>query len=121
MLRMKSASAAAIAASLIFSASPALAAPICLKSYLIDHTTIGKDATTIDFHMKGGDVWRNTLRHKCQDLKWYGFVYVMRGPDEVCENLQAIRVIHTNQTCLLGPFERVSPTPPNASGKSPTY
>ena len=95
-------------AALAFSATAAAAAPVCLDSTRILNTTVNKDQTAIDFHMRDGTVWRNTLRNRCQDLHWYGFVYVLRGDNEVCENLQAIRVIHTEQTCLLGSFAKIS-------------
>lgn len=88
--------------------SAAAAAPICLYTDRIENTSI-PDARTIDFHMRDGTVWRNTLRNACPDLKWWGFVYVIHGPEEVCENLQAIRVLHTGETCLLGTFTKLPP------------
>jgi hypothetical protein len=102
-----------LASALAFNAAAASAAPICLDTTRILNTVVNKDQTAIDFHMRDGTVWRNTLRNRCQDLHWYGFVYAPRGGDGiVCENLQAIRVIETNQTCLLGPFAKVTPSAP---------
>src|SRR5437016_2049358 len=91
-------------------ATSATAAPVCLQSYLIQNTSI-PNAHTILFHMKDGTTWRNTLRNSCPDLKWYGFEYVEHGPDEICDNLLSIRVIHTGETCLLGSFTREPPAP----------
>jgi len=86
-------------------AMSATAAPVCLQSYLIHNTSI-TNSHTILFHMKDGTVWRNTLRNSCPDLKWYGFEYDVHGPEEICDNLQSIRIIHTGETCLLGAFTR---------------
>jgi hypothetical protein len=102
----RAAVAAALAALTV--ATSAGAAPVCLTSYLIQNTTI-PDSHTILFHMKDGTTWRNTLRNSCPDLKWYGFVYVVSGTTEVCENLLAVRTIYTGETCLLGAFTREPP------------
>ena len=83
-------------------------AAVCLTSYLIQNTTV-PDSRTILFHMRDGTTWRNTLRNSCPDLKWYGFVYVVPGTTEVCENLLAVRVFRTGTTCLLGKFTREPP------------
>lgn len=91
-----------------FGSTAAAAAPVCLYTDRIQNTSI-PDVRTIDFHMKDGTVWRNSLRNSCPDLRWYGFVYVLHGPNEICENLQAIRVIHTGETCLLGSFTKMPP------------
>jgi hypothetical protein len=97
-----------LAAALAMNAAAAMAAPVCLDTTRILGTHVNADQTAIDFQMRDGTVWRNTLRNRCQDLHWYGFVYVLRGGDNVvCENLQAIQVIETHQTCLLGPFAKV--------------
>jgi hypothetical protein len=88
---------------------PALAeAPICLKSQLIDRTTV-VNPKTILFRMKDGKVYRSDLRTPCLGLKFNGFVY--SSPyDEICGGQQTIRVISTNEVCQLGRFtpEKVS-------------
>jgi len=95
------------------SVAPALAdAPICLKSYYIDRTTV-LNPTTILFRMKDGKVWRSTLRTPCLGLKFNGFVYVLRGNDEVCGGMQTIRVLRTHEICQLGPF---TPEPVSHNG-----
>ncbi len=84
--------------------APAMAdAPVCLKSHYIDRTTV-LSPTTILFRMKGGKVWRNTLRTPCPGLKFNGFAYVLRGDDEICGGMQTIRVLQTHAICQLGPF-----------------
>lgn len=90
-------------------ASPATAdAPVCLDSTRIEQTTV-KGPQTIDFKMRDGTVWRNTLKQPCPDLKWWGFTYVLRGPNIVCGGEQSIRVIRTGQVCMLGQFTRLTP------------
>ncbi len=109
MTRRKISFLSALALGVALSASAVSAAPVCLDTTRILGTHVNKDQTAIDFQMRDGTVWRNTLRNRCQDLHWYGFAYVTNGGDHmVCENLQAIRVIETNQTCLLGPFAKIS-------------
>ena len=85
--------------------APAAAAPTCLYSYQIDRTKV-VDAKTIDFRMRDGTVYRNVLQHSCTSLPFYGFVYVVRV-DQICDNLQSIRVLTSNQVCLLGAFTKM--------------
>ena len=86
---------------------PASAETVCLKTYLIDHTTI-VDAKTIDFRMRDGTVYRNTLTSPCRGLLFDGFIYTVHT-NEICDNLQSIRVIRSGQTCLLGAFTKLPP------------
>jgi len=87
--------------------APALAeppaAPKCLRSMDIKNTTVPNDRTIL-FHMNNGTVWRNDLGNLCPELKFNGFIYVATPPDDICGNLQSIKVIHTGAVCLLGPF-----------------
>ena len=108
MMRFAMASGAALVLAAALGVTAASASPVCLRSYNIGNTTV-PDAHTIDFHMRDGTVWRNTMRYACPDLKWWGFIYTERGTDEICDNMQAIRVIHTGETCLLGSFTRLPP------------
>jgi len=110
MLRITRAAIASALAALTIATS-AEAAPVCLLTDRIQNTTV-LDSRTILFHMKDGTTWRNTLRNSCPDAKWYGFTYVLHGPEEICDNLLAIRTLYTSQTCLLGPFTREPPPPP---------
>ncbi len=88
---------------------------ICIASYQIDHTEIPDDNTII-FHMRDHKVWKNTLIDRCVGLKINsrGFTYSPTNPgtDEICSNLQMIRVNDTGQICLLGEFTPVEPAPP---------
>ena len=88
--------------------TPPPAHPVCLWTYMIDHTTT-VDPTTVVFHMKNGAAWKNTLQAPCPGLKFHGFVYTVRGTDQICSNMQTIRVIETNQTCALGTFTPAVP------------
>jgi|SRR5689334_9107813 hypothetical protein len=84
---------------------PATAAPTCLYSYQIDRTKV-VDAKTIDFRMRDGTVYRNVLQHSCTSLPFYGFVYTVRV-DQICDNLQSIRVLQSHEVCLLGAFTKM--------------
>jgi hypothetical protein len=84
-------------------AAPAAAAPqVCLKTELIDTTTVVNPKTVL-FRMKDGKVWRSDLRSPCLGLKFNGFVYETHF-DEVCGGSQAIRVLRSGEVCVLGPF-----------------
>lgn len=93
--------------------APASAGSICLKTYLIDRTTV-VDSKTIDFRMRDGTVYRNVLLSPCRGLNFDGFVYTVRA-DEICDNLQSIRVLRSGQVCLLGAFTKLPPAPPPAA------
>jgi len=84
---------------------PATAAPTCLYTYQIDRTKV-VDAKTIDFRMRDGSVYRNNLQNSCTSLPFYGFVYVVHV-DQICDNLQSIRVLTSHEVCLLGKFTRM--------------
>jgi hypothetical protein len=90
-------------------AAQASAAPVCLRTNLIQNTTI-VDAKTIDFRMSDGTVYRNTLPSACEGLRFDGFVYRVRA-DEICDNTQSIRVLRSGQVCLLGAFSKLPPPP----------
>ncbi len=78
------------------------AGPVCLYPRMIDHTHV-VDSRTILFYMRDGKVWRNTMKARCPGLMFHGFVYVTRF-DELCSNMQGIRVIKTGEVCVLGTF-----------------
>jgi hypothetical protein len=84
-------------------ATPALAdSDVCIKSAMLDRTTV-VNPKTILFHLKGGKTYRSELRTPCLGLKFNGFVYVT-PTDEICGGSQSIRVLNTDQVCLLGKF-----------------
>jgi hypothetical protein len=85
--------------------APAAAAPTCLYTYQIDRTKV-VDAKTIDFRMRDGTVYRNVLQRSCTSLPFNGFVYTVRV-DQICDNLQSIRVLQSHEVCLLGKFTKM--------------
>lgn len=94
-------------------AAPAQAAEICLRAREVDNTVPAPDGKTIDFRMKNGAVWRSTLKGNCSDLKFSGFLYVIRGGiDEICSNMVEINVLRSSQTCRLGDFTKVQAEKP---------
>jgi hypothetical protein len=98
-----------VAALAAITAVPAFAAPVCLQNRQIDHTSV-PDAHTILFHMRNGVVWRNTLHGACPGLLFNGYVMNFRGGmDEVCGNMESLRVLKSNEVCLLGEFTREAP------------
>ncbi|HSM94864.1 MAG TPA: hypothetical protein VLT91_02390 [Rhizomicrobium sp.] len=106
--------AATIAAGLATAAQaqnpPASTGSICLRSQDISNTTTPDDKTIL-FHMRGGKVWRNDLRGTCSGLRFHGFIYTATPPDQICGNLQIIRVLRTHAVCSLGPFTEVTKAP----------
>jgi hypothetical protein len=88
--------------------APAAAeAPVCLRTYWIDRTTV-VNPKTILFRMKDGKVWRSDLRTPCPSLKFYGFTY-QTSFEEICGGSQSIRVLTTDEVCTLGRFVPVTP------------
>ena len=86
--------------------------PVCIRSYLIDHTDTPDD-NTILFYMRNHKVWKNTLLGRCVGLRVNreGFTYqpTSQGSDELCSNLVTIRLNDTGQVCLLGAFTPAEP------------
>lgn len=76
---------------------------VCLQTNRIDHTTYKNKDNSILFHMRNGKIWKNHLRTPCNGLSFYGFAYV-NYTNEICGNFQSIRVLQTDQVCMLGPF-----------------
>lgn len=75
----------------------------CLKTVLVDHTQV-VDPVTILYFMKGGEVWKNSLNNPCTTLPHNGYIYMPTPPDNICGNLQRIKVIQTGEVCELGAF-----------------
>ena len=95
---------------LAVAASPA-AANMCVKSREIQSTD-SKDGKLLTFKMRDGRVLVNHLQGICSDLRFEGFVWVLRGGDEdICENQQSLQVLRSGQTCLLGKFDVVKAKP----------
>ncbi len=95
----------AILALTIMAASPA-AANMCVQTRDI-LSTKSDDGKLMTFKMRDGRVLVNHLQGICSDLRFEGFVWTIRGPEEVCENQQSLRVLRSGQTCLLGKFDVV--------------
>jgi len=87
--------------------TPAAASSVCLNTHYIQNTHV-VDAKTILFKMKDGTVWRNDLRASCTGLLFRGFTYRLNY-DELCDDGQSIRVLTTNQVCMLGSFTKQAP------------
>jgi len=99
---------ATIAAAIILAAiSPASAANICVRSRDIESAT-SKDGKLMTFRMRDGSVLVNHLQGVCSDLRFEGFVWVLRGGDEsICENQQSLKVLRSGEICMLGKFDQV--------------
>jgi hypothetical protein len=93
----------------IAAASPAAAA-MCVQSRDILSTN-SKDGKLMTFKMRDGRVLVNHLQGVCSDLRFEGFVWVLRGTEDVCENQQSLKVLRSGQTCLLGKFDIVKDKP----------
>jgi hypothetical protein len=84
--------------------------PICLSTRNIANTSPAPDGTAITFRMRDGSVWRNDLRGRCPDLKWDGFSWSTSDPmEQICENEQTLKLMHTGETCGLGKFTQLQP------------
>ncbi|MBV8977205.1 MAG: hypothetical protein JO261_06625 [Alphaproteobacteria bacterium] len=95
--------------------SPAVAAPVCLTSYLIDHSSV-KDPQTLLFYMKDGSVYANHLLAACPGLNFHGYVMNIRGGNaQICSNQESISVLVTHEVCQMGAF-----TPYEPAAKTPT-
>jgi hypothetical protein len=81
---------------------------VCLNVQNIQRTE-ARDDRTIDFHMRDGTVWRNTLRQLCPMLRTSPFSQVLKGGNLVCANQQFIHVLQTGDMCALGDFTPLTP------------
>ena len=88
-------------------AQPGPAGNVCIRTLDIDHTKT-PDNRTILFYMKDGKEWSTTLTSYCPELRFNGFVYVATPPDNICGNMQAIRVIRSGAICEMGPLVPVA-------------
>jgi hypothetical protein len=105
---MKTAAASLVAATLVLTTASATAAPVCLDSHRIDHTTV-PDSRHILFYMQDGSQWSNELKGACPGLKFNGFIYRPFADRQICENMQTIRVIEDRSVCMLGSFTNLAP------------
>ena len=92
-------------------ASPAQA--LCLNRQDVVSTE-SKDGKNLIFRMRDGRTLVNHLQGTCNDLKFNGFVWVLRGNNDICENAQSLRTLNAGQVCVLGAFEAVKAAPAKA-------
>lgn len=78
----------------------------CLETYRIDETRV-RDDQTIDFVMKGGQVYRNRLPYSCSNLGFEERFAYSTGTQELCSS-DAITVIPHGASCGLGEFQPVT-------------
>ncbi len=115
---MSKAEMTSMLALLAVAAGPAMAQdavphkPVCIRAYEINRTSIPNDGTIL-FYMNDHRIWKNTLTGRCVGLRLNtrGFTYSPTDPgtDEICSNLQTIRVNDTGQVCLMGEFTPITP------------
>jgi hypothetical protein len=108
-------SSSALVALLFAVSAPAIAQPaasrpanVCLNVRDIQRTEAVDDQTIL-FHMRGGKIWRNTLKAACPMLKVSPFTEVLNSGELVCANQQFIRLALTGNQCVLGDFTPVAP------------
>lgn len=105
-MRLTYSALAALVLAGILSAPPAFAAPrVCIKYRdIVDSGS--KDGKIMTFTMRDGRVLKNHLLGICNDLRFFGYVWDLRGSDPmVCEGMQSLRVLQSNQVCMLGKFD----------------
>lgn len=100
-------------------AAIAPAQALCVSERDIVSSTPSKDGRQIAFKMRNGQVLVNRLQGRCSDLRFNGFVWVLRGNNQICENMQTLRVLQSGQTCMLGKFDPPGQTAPAAPPKAP--
>ena len=116
---MKSIAIAALLSA--FATSTALAQPVspsgpgnvCIRTDYIDRTKTPDDRTIL-FYMKDHKVYVTHLATMCPELRFNGFIYMPTPPEQICGNLQTIRVIRTGSVCMMGPIVPFNPPPPPA-------
>ena len=77
-------------------------------------STESKDGKNLVFRMRDGRTLVNHLQGTCNDLRFNGFVWVLRGNNDICENVQSLRTLNGGQVCVLGKFETVKAAPAKA-------
>jgi hypothetical protein len=88
-------------------APPASAAPVCLRTRDIVSAD-STDGKLMTFKMRDGRVLVNHLQGICSDLRYEGFVWVLRSGDEdICENQESLKVLQSGQICIVGKFDLV--------------
>jgi hypothetical protein len=83
----------------------------CVQTSLIDNTRVYGDST-IDFHMRNGVIYRNTLPHSCPNLGFDERFGYKTTTGQLC-SIDTITVLPTGSsipgpTCGLGKFQPVT-------------
>jgi hypothetical protein len=87
------------------SAAAAQRSPItCLKVRSVSGTNV-VDENTIDFHMRDGSVYRNSLVRPCSGAIFSAFVH-HSTTDTFCDH-EIITVVMPQQHCMLGTFKKL--------------
>ena len=86
----------------------------CLPIYTIDETRVRNDHT-IDFYMKGGKVYRNSLPNGCPELGFQERFSYKTSTQELCSSdiitvLTGPGISH-GASCGLGDFQEISGAP----------
>lgn len=93
--------------------SPSAPAPssqrICLNNQDV-RSASSNDGKTMIFRMRNGTTYINHLRGVCPGLRFNGFIWELRGINDICENQQTLRVLKSGEVCMLGKFD--PPLPP---------
>ncbi len=89
----------------------------CVQTTRIDSTRVHGDRV-IDFHMRGGEVLRNTLPYACPSLGFEERFAYRTSTSELC-SVDTITVLQSpglsaGATCGLGEFQPVTLTKPGA-------
>ncbi len=82
----------------------------CIALSRIDRTRV-RDSRTIDFHLRGGQVYRNRLRQECSGLAFEDSFTYRTSTGRLC----SVDLITVNRagggpagpTCALGSFQRI--------------
>lgn len=104
-------------AALVLLGAASIAQPALARTCIRTQDIVGShsnDGKTLVFTMRDGTRMVNHLQGICSDLKFNGFVWTIRGPEEVCEGQQSLRVLQSGQICVLGKFD-----PPQKISKTP--
>lgn len=106
--------AAALSAAAQPSSTPAAPAQrTCLNNQDVVSAS-SRDGKTMIFKMRNGQTYINHLRGACPGLRFNGFIWELRGINQICENQQSLRVLRSGEVCMLGKFDA-----PLAAGVKP--
>jgi hypothetical protein len=98
--------------------APAAETKICLPLGSLRQTIVRNDHS-IDFVLRDGSVWRNTLPNRCPQLGTERAFSYQTSLSQLCRQDLISVVLQTGgqmlaARCGLGPFERQPAAPPNA-------